>query len=278
MFNYHELTMNEPRGSPAKRKQFIVICCVVSFVCGNALINAGGFNTVRIGQGKFTGGEFVYKTMERDYAAFVGLSRTVGEDAGIPEADHENAVYSVFLDVDSSAGIPGGSERFMTGVLNGKDVKKELMAFNADVVEQPPDAYAGDYNEGDKFGAHIYYEVGSLPASVNAAVCQFVYTGGFMSPLIYEYKVFPAMIKYAKKLLPEDSPIVIASTCSTKDKMCTHYIPLQKADKFYLGKRPLTKDYASTINVSARTDFFAAVKATMRVLGFGGKKTNKEEL
>lgn len=241
----------------------------MGFVIGNALINAGGFNSVRIGQGKFTGGEFVYKVMERDYAAFVGLSRTVGQDAGIAESEHEGLVHSVFLDVDPDAGVPGGSERFMTGVLNGKGTKSKMLAFNDEVEDVPPGAYAGDYNKGEKFGAHIYYESGSLP-TVDAAVCQFVYTGGFMSPLIYQYKVFPAIVKYAKERLPEGSPIVIASTCGVMDKMCTHYIPLQKADKFYLGKRPVSKDYAASIDVDMGADIGAAFKGLMRVLGFGG--------
>ena len=131
MLNYHELTITEPRGSPAKRKQFIVICCVMGFVLGNTLINAGAFNSVRISEGKFAGGEFVHKSLERDYVAFVGLARTVGSDAGVTEADQDGVIYSVLLDVDSSAGVPGGSERFMTGVLNGGEATtKELLALN----------------------------------------------------------------------------------------------------------------------------------------------------
>ena len=194
MLNYHELTMNEPRGSPAKRKQFIVICCVMGFVLGNTLINAGAFNSVRISKGKFAGGEFVHKSLERDYVAFVGLARTVGSDAGVAEADQDGVIYSVLLDVDSSAGVPGGSERLMTGVLNGGEATtKELLALNDNMTPIGPDAFVGDYNEGDKFGAHIPYETGSLP-SVDAGVCQFVYTGGFMSALIYQYKVFPQLL------------------------------------------------------------------------------------
>ena len=282
MLNYHELTMNEPRGSPAKRKQFIVICCVMGFVLGNALINAGAFNSVRIGKGKFTGGEFVHKSMERDYAAFVGLARTIGSDAGITEADQDGVIYSVLLDVDTSAGVPGGSERFMTGVLNGSSAtKKELLALNDNMDPIGPDAYVGDYNEGDKFGAHIPYETGSLP-SVDAGVCQFVYTGGFMSTLIYQYKVFPALIKYAKENAPEGSPLVIATTCTTRDQICTHYIPLQKSDKFYLAGRAPTKEYADSLDTGGSSiDIAAAFKGLARVLGFGGKKSSskdKEEL
>jgi len=281
MLNYHELTINEPRGSPAKRKQFIVICCVMGFVLGNALINAGAFNSVRISKGKFTGGEYVHKSMERDYAAFVGLARTVGSDAGVTEADQDGVIYSVMLDVDASAGVPGGSERFMTGVVNGsEDTKKELLALNDKMNIIGPDAYVGDYNEGDKFGAHLPYETGSLP-SVDAGVCKFVYTGGFMSTLIYQYKVFPAMIKYAKENAPEGSPLVIATTCTTRDQICTHYIPLQKGDEFYLAGRAPTKEYAESLGSDGSgIDIAAAFKGLTRVLGFGGKASSegKEEL
>jgi hypothetical protein len=281
MLNYHELTINEPRGSPAKRKQFIVICCVMGFVLGNALINAGAFNSVRISKGKFTGGEYVHKSMERDYAAFVGLARTVGSDAGVTEADQDGVIYSVMLDVDASAGVPGGSERFMTGVVNGsEDTKKELLALNDKMNIIGPDAYVGDYNEGDKFGAHLPYETGSLP-SVDAGVCKFVYTGGFMSTLIYQYKVFPAMIKYAKENAPEGSPLVIATTCTTRDQICTHYIPLQKGDEFYLAGRAPTKEYADSLGSDGSgIDIAAAFKGLTRVLGFGGKASSegKEEL
>jgi len=282
MLNYHELTMNEPRGSPAKRKQFIVICCVMGFVLGNTLINAGAFNSVRISKGKFAGGEFVHKSLERDYVAFVGLARTVGSDAGVAEADQDGVIYSVLLDVDSSAGVPGGSERLMTGVLNGGEATtKELLALNDNMNPIGPDAFVGDYNEGDKFGAHIPYETGSLP-SVDAGVCQFVYTGGFMSALIYQYKVFPALIKYAKEKTPEGSPLVIVTTCTTRDQICTHYIPLQNADEFYLAGRAPTKEYAESLGTdSSGIDIAAAFEGLARVLGFGGKKSSskgKEEL
>ena len=103
-----------------------------------------------------------------------------------------------------------------------------------------------------------------------------------MSTLIYQYKVFPALIKYAKENAPEGSPLVIATTCTTRDQICTHYIPLQKGDKFYLAGRAPTKEYAASLDTGGfGIDIAAAFKGLARVLGFGGKKSSskgKEEL
>ena len=63
--NYHELTMNEPRDSPARRKQFLVICTVMGAMLAHAVMTSGAFNSMDIKEGVFPGGEFVYKYATR---------------------------------------------------------------------------------------------------------------------------------------------------------------------------------------------------------------------
>ena len=61
LMNYHELTMNEPRDSPARRQQFLVICTVMAGVFVHSCVMAGVFSSMDIKEGVFPGGEFVYR-------------------------------------------------------------------------------------------------------------------------------------------------------------------------------------------------------------------------
>lgn len=63
--NYHELTMEESRDAPARKKQFLVICVLGIGAFVNAFINAGGFFSVSIQDGVFPGGEFYYRLKAR---------------------------------------------------------------------------------------------------------------------------------------------------------------------------------------------------------------------
>lgn len=65
LMNYHELTMNEPRDSPARRKQFLVICTVMGGMFLHSIMTAGAFNSIDIKEGIFPGGTFVYKFAKR---------------------------------------------------------------------------------------------------------------------------------------------------------------------------------------------------------------------
>lgn len=65
LLNYHEMTMNEPRDSPAKRKQFLVICTVIFGMFTHAVITAGALNSIEIKEGIFPGGFFIYKYATR---------------------------------------------------------------------------------------------------------------------------------------------------------------------------------------------------------------------
>eukprot|EP00579_Thalassiosira_antarctica_P008677 CAMPEP_0201889628 /NCGR_PEP_ID=MMETSP0902-20130614/30446_1 /ASSEMBLY_ACC=CAM_ASM_000551 /TAXON_ID=420261 /ORGANISM="Thalassiosira antarctica, Strain CCMP982" /LENGTH=296 /DNA_ID=CAMNT_0048420265 /DNA_START=99 /DNA_END=989 /DNA_ORIENTATION=- len=242
--------MNEPRDSPQRRKQFLVISAIMVVLPLHAALNAGVLTTLAISEGTFPGGEFVYKSMMKDYAASTGTLRTVSADLGIAEdggsgnliireegvpLDTADLLYSILL--DDTGLVPGGMTRFMSGALlaksseGGKKMKKMLLEVNKDVKE-----------EGGTHSKETRYEVGSLP-KVDAAVAQHPFTAGAWSAILQSYKIAPKFKEYAKDHgEPGKSPIVIA-TCSAKQKMCTYYMPLSKRDKFYMGK-PITEEYA----------------------------------
>mmetsp|Transcript_7707 Transcript_7707/g.16757 ORF Transcript_7707/g.16757 Transcript_7707/m.16757 type:complete len:230 (+) Transcript_7707:229-918(+) len=151
MLNYHELTMNEPRDSPQRRKQFLVISAIMFLMTVHAGLNAGVFYSMDVTEGTFGGGEFVYKFMRKDYAASTGALRTVASDLGVveeggssnllikekgEEMDTADLLYSVLLD-DLSV-IPGGDTRFASGLLlppksdkgEGQRMKRMLLDAN----------------------------------------------------------------------------------------------------------------------------------------------------
>ena len=63
--NYHEMTMNEPRNSPARRQQYLVICTIMAGVFVHAFITSGGISPIIIREHVFPGGDFVYRTSQR---------------------------------------------------------------------------------------------------------------------------------------------------------------------------------------------------------------------
>jgi hypothetical protein len=65
MLNYHEMTMNEPRNSPARRQQYLIICTVMAVAFLHSVITAGGCSTIDIREGIFPGGDFVYRLSQR---------------------------------------------------------------------------------------------------------------------------------------------------------------------------------------------------------------------
>jgi len=237
--------MNEPRDSPQRRKQFLVICTIMLVMFLHSSLSAGVFATFTITGGTFPGGEFVYKPMTKDYAASTGTLRTVASDLGYAEdrdvpSDKADLLYSIFLD-DPSV-LPWGKTRFAGGVLlsksmrgeGGKQIKKSLLEEANKDIDARKNVAA---EEEDEIGAHsrdIRYKVGSLP-EVAAAVAQHPFTAGVWSALLQSYKIFPKLKEYAKNHGEvEKSPIII-STCCVKQKICTYYMPLSKRDKFYSG-------------------------------------------
>ena len=214
--NYHELTINEPRDSPARRKQFLVICSVMAAVFVYTAITSGIFLTVEATEGTFPGGNFCYKFATRDYAASNGHGRRVAEDWALATNPSEekddftklqgeekdeykrrkkvvaNKMYHVFLDNPTQMG--GDRQRFMTGALVSDADKAEycdpLLDLNTK-VEKAKIKYK-KLEQEDKSTAEIFeetpYEAIELP-SVKSLVVQFPFTGGFVSALIFSYKV-----------------------------------------------------------------------------------------
>lgn len=255
MLNYHELTMNEPRDSPARRKQFLVIATIMIVMTLHAGLNAGVLETLAIdGSGTFPGGDFVYKPMMKDYAASTGTLRTVAADLGIAEEgagnliteggvplDTADLLYSVLLDDESL--IIGGKTRFASGALlsggkAGQDMKNALLEANDDITK-----------EDGSHSKDVKYEVGKLP-KVAAAVAQHPFTAGAWSAILQSYKILPHFKEYAKTHGEKGKSPVVIATCSAAQKMCTYYMPLAKRDKFFMGK-PITEEYAKEFNNSS---------------------------
>ena len=179
--------MNEPRDSPARRKQHLVICTVMGAMFLHSGISAGLFHNMTIENGEFPGGEFTHKFLTRDYAAAVGTSRAIENDLGIENVDAKgweapsdsaDLMFSVFLDNDGS--IPGGMTRFASGIITeDSDKKRKLLEKNSIVDEMDPKK---DYPK------NVKYDVVTLP-KVDAAVAMHPTTGGVWSALLQQFKV-----------------------------------------------------------------------------------------
>lgn len=295
--NYHELTMNEPRDSPARRKQFLVICTIMGVMFIHSGISAGAFHPMTIDKGEFPGGEFTYKFLTRDYAASSGLSRAIEADLGIDNTDEKgwqapsdsaDLLFSVFLDNDGS--IPGGMTRFASGIITeDAEKKRQLLETNSKTDEMTEQDYP----------KNIKYEAVNLPKA-NAAVVLHPTTGGIWSALIQQYKIFPALKKYHDEQGGSGS-FVLISTCSEKQGMCVYYVPLSEKKVFYMGHE-LTEEYgvqyagASVLEkflgtnfsdimslpsigmIGGTTKFGNVFKGLKKMLGISGKTSGTEEL
>lgn len=209
--------MNEPRDSPQRRQQFLVICTVMFCAFVHSCTVAGVFSSMDIKEGVFPGGEFVYKYDVRyvptyflsnpvfvptefsspivphdsDYATSMGLAESIGEDLTVFEKD-EDLLYSVYLDDPMKMG--GTRQRFATGILidrSGRDKKKQLMDVNKEIrATVNVDDEDASIQEVWK---QLEYKSTSLP-SLDAAVLQFPFTNGFVSALTLSYKVRFAIV------------------------------------------------------------------------------------
>lgn len=262
--------MNEPRNSPSRRRQHLVICTIGAAVFFNVLINSGAFTPVKITKSAFPGGEFVYKTMSRDYAASMGLLRRIAADLNLSEEEWDDLLYNVYLDEEPK--VPAGTQRFMGGVLfpsrNDKpsnEMKRTLREYN-EATKPLPIEEERNVNIDELYAGKLY-EFGSLPR-VEAGVAQFPFTNGFVSALIHSYKVFPAMLKYGKEHGKNGSKPVVVTTCSIKQQMCTHYVPLAKGDKFLMGKLD-TEAYAKSVAKEEKgLDFQSILKGLKKLNPF----------
>lgn len=195
LMNYHELTMNESNDSPARKKQFKIICSIMGGCIAYSVMTSGVLRSVDVSEGTFPGGEFVYKYTGRDYAAVNSLTEAVAKNLGVKEKDHGDTLYSLFL--DDPLVINGRNQRFASGILlnentvtgkqeNNKERKKLLMEMNDEIV----DPTEKEINElaAYELWPRLKYRTQELPKT-KAAVVQFKFTNGFVSALVHSYKV-----------------------------------------------------------------------------------------
>jgi hypothetical protein len=213
MLNYHEMTMNEPRNSKARRQQYLVICSVMASAFVYSLLTSGALLDVTATEGVFPGGNFCYKFATRDYAASTGTGRRIAYDWAtvtttdtVPPAFGEESkdvlerkkevskkIYHVYLDNPMQMG--GTQQRYMTGVLVSDADKATycdpLFTKNSQIERTAHDKKGTPYHE--KSVAEVYdetkYEYVDLP-SVDSLVVQFPFTDGFVSSLVFSYKVW----------------------------------------------------------------------------------------
>jgi len=286
-FSYHELTANAPRNSPAQRKQFLLICVGGFSVLLHAIISAGIMEPVSIyDDGIYPGGEFVHKLLVRDYSASMGATRLVGEDLDTiqrrkeaeedgmnendernldtnlvkpaPKGSFANLTYTVFMD-NTDVPVGNGMGRFCSGVL-----LDPTTLFLKDRLLEANTFERRNENEGD-FWSHDY-TVTTLP-SVKAVIATFPFTNGFISALIHQFKVFPAMVKFAQEHNVE-RPVVISSRCDVDKSMCTHYIPLEQGATFLMGQTD-SATYAKTIPPINYLDIKSGIEKIKSAFGFG---------
>ena len=217
MLNYHEMTMDEPRNSKARKQQYAIICSVMASVLCYMVMTSGVLLEINPTEGVFPGGNFCYKFTTRDYAASYGMGRRIAQDwatvtttettttakepslfAGESEdvvkrrKEISKKIYHVYLDNPMQMG--GTRQRYMTGVLT-TDKEKEmycdpLFTKNSQIELTIQKNMGTDEREKsmEEIFAEIKYEYVDLP-SVDSLVIQFPYTDGFTSALVVAYKV-----------------------------------------------------------------------------------------
>lgn len=274
MFNYHEMTMNEPRDSPSRRLQFRVICTIMSVLTAYGTVNAGLFTSLVITEGTFPGGEFVYKSAKRDYAAAPSVERQVAEDLNIKPEDTSDVIYTIYLDHPTK--VNGGrNQRFASGLLvnskleKAQEWKTQLLQLNEHIV--PPTRTEVLDLPAMALWKRLRYKSAILPEA-RVAMAYFTFTNGFVSSLILTYKVIPKLRAHAaQKLSPAAaSKITIISTCSITDGMCTHYAPLDPVDPFLLGQ-PGMDEYIETLPKTGLIDFALLGRRMSRGMDQWGK-------
>ena len=255
LMNYHEMTMNEPANSPAKKRQYLVICTVMAAAFAWSVLQAGGLAPVTIEEGHFFGGKFVYKYTKRDYAAAGSLLENIAKDANLKPANETvDRLFSVYLDDPNIMG--GRRQRFACGLLdtgkdNGKSLSSDpsltisdrqaiLLAKNKGRV--PPTKLELEEDGAFKLWPKLEYKQTTLPSS-KALVVQFPFTDGFVSALLLGWRILPTLRQAALDAGAE-APVVL-STCSAKESMCTHYAPLKSVPAFLLGQADTTTYLAS---------------------------------
>jgi hypothetical protein len=194
LLNYHEMTMNEPRNSPARQKQFLVICTVMAAMFAHSCMTSGLFMPLDINthNGVFPGGFYTYKSANRDYAAAMSLHKTIRQDLDFKsEYGGDDLVYHIYLDDPTQLG--GRRQRWTSGILVGEDQTakeqmEKLLSKNDAIYANP--LTADDYEQfaATELWPRLPYDSADLE-SVDALVLNFPFTNGFVSSLVLSYRV-----------------------------------------------------------------------------------------
>ena len=193
LLNYHEMTMNEPRNSPARQKQFLVICTVMAAMFAHSCISSGLFLKLDIiANGVFPGGFYVYRSANRDYAAAMSLHKTIRQDLEYKsEYGVDDLVYHIYLDDPTTMG--GRRQRWTSGILVGEDQtgteqRNKLLAKNDAIHANPLTADDYDQMAATDLWPRLPYDEADLTA-VDALVLNFPFTNGFVSSLVLAHRV-----------------------------------------------------------------------------------------
>ncbi|GKY94101.1 hypothetical protein MPSEU_000376500 [Mayamaea pseudoterrestris] len=267
MIGYHELTLNQQGGgfNNGRKQQVLVIGAVMMGAFLHTFIMAGGFQTIKTTHAIFPGGDFCYKITTRDYATSMSLVESIGKDWGFKKREvddnYADALYTIHLDAPMST-IGADRLRFAVGHLaqtttDSKRIHRDvLMKKNKDIV--PLTNKELKELAVQSIWPRLSYKTTHLPKVKQALVAQFPFTDGIVSALMFTYKIMPTMLKQAKEA-GMNEPLVVMSTCSVKQQMCTHYAVSGKP--FLLGQLQ-TKLYASTIGPETLLPW-AEVKQTL---------------
>jgi hypothetical protein len=165
---------------------------VIIFFTVHAIFTSGLLLPLDVQVSSFPGGEFVYKTTGRDYAASMSLLHTVAQDLKIKEKEYEDIMYNLYL--DDPLKVSGRKQRFASGILlknreeESKDQERKRILLEKNY--QKTDLTPQEIVELPAFELweRLKYHTQELP-EVKAAVVQFPFTNGFVSALVHSYKV-----------------------------------------------------------------------------------------
>uniref|UniRef100_A0A7S1BMS7 Uncharacterized protein n=1 Tax=Corethron hystrix TaxID=216773 RepID=A0A7S1BMS7_9STRA len=214
-FSYHELSHQDPSMKSKKNERGLNIILGVWTAVGVFFLYQGGLlenPTPRIGE--FPGGEFVFKSDSRDYAASGGACRAL-EDllkstseecidpiSNEPSKYWDHTIYIFYHDDPKK--LPWKMmPRYSVGALlrpKQKHLKEKIVAIDDT------------------------YESVTVPKG-KAAIIQFPHTDGLTSLLLFPYKVLSPLLKFANENRKgEDRDYgAIITTCDKEKSICTHY-------------------------------------------------------
>lgn len=217
MMSYHELTAGSTTTtSPTnQRSQYLIASTIVTILLVHSSLSAGILAPLSIIETKdtyFPGGTFLYKLMQKDYAASFGTWRTIVSDLeegeGMiwkedekekkkkkkeEEEEENDFLYTIFM--DDEAIIPGGKTRFASGVLltpkqDSKYVDK-IKKWLLDTTNKGIDSKLIQKNIAEEDARHskdVRYQIAQLPR-VSAAVAYHPFNDGVWSAVLQSFKV-----------------------------------------------------------------------------------------